>query len=110
MDPHKLLHRDLTDEIIKSFYHVYNTLGYGFLEKVYENALRVALEKAGHRVQQQVPIKVYFEGVHVGMYFADLLIDDQVILEIKAGDAIALAHESQLINYLKATDKEVGLL
>ncbi len=110
MDSQTLLHSDLTDHIIKAFYHVYNTLGYGFLEKVYENSMVVALEKMGHKVQQQVPIKVYFEGVHVGEYFADLLVDDLVILEGKAAEAIDSAHEAQVVNYLKATDKEVGLV
>ncbi len=70
----------------------------------------LALQKAGHKVQQQVPIKVYFEGVIVGEYFADLLVDDLVILEGKAAEGIDDAHEAQLVNYLKATDKEIGLL
>jgi GxxExxY protein len=105
-----LLYGDITDQIIKQYYYVYNTLGYGFLEKVYENALRVMLMKNGFDVKQQWPIGVLFEGDKVGEYFADLLINDTVILEIKAGQALGINHEAQLINYLKATGLQVGLL
>jgi GxxExxY protein len=105
-----LLYGDVTDEIIKQYYRVYNTLGFGFLEKVYENSLRVALTKAGLGVQQQWPIDVHFEEEKVGDYFADLLVNNHVILEIKAADTISAKHEAQLINYLKATEKEVGLI
>jgi GxxExxY protein len=105
-----LLHGDVTDRILKAFYHVYNTLGYGFLEKVYENALALTLRKAGLSVGQQVPIKVYFEDEQVGEYYADLLVQECVIVELKAGEALCDAHEAQLLNYLKATDIEVGLL
>jgi GxxExxY protein len=110
MSDGKLLHGDITDLILKAFYHVYNTLGYGFLEKVYENALKITLRKWGLSVRQQQPIKVYFEGEEVGEYFADLIVVENVILELKAGESICSAHESQLVNYLKATDIEVGLL
>lgn len=110
MNEHKLLHADITDVILQSFFHVYNTLGYGFLENVYENALKISLRKKGLSVQQQHPIKVYFEGEEVGEYFADLIVVEKVIIELKAVDAICSAHESQLLNYLKATDIEVGLL
>lgn len=106
----ELLHADLTEAVIKSFYHVYNTLGYGFLEKVYENALNVSLTRSGLVVQQQWPIAVSFEGEPVGEYFADLLVNDSVIIEIKAAESLALEHEAQLINYLKATGRQVGLL
>jgi GxxExxY protein len=105
-----MLHADVTDRVLKAFYHVYNTLGYGFLEKVYQNALVLALRKAGVKVEAQVPIKVYFEGEVVGDYFADVLVVDCVLLELKAADAICEKHESQLLNYLKATDVEVGLV
>jgi GxxExxY protein len=105
-----LLSSDVTEAIIKSFYHVYNTLGYGFLEKVYENALRAALTKAGFHVRQQWPISVQFEDESVGEYFADLLVNDDVIVEIKVAKSIAEDHEAQLINYLKATGRRVGLL
>jgi GxxExxY protein len=105
-----LVSADITEAIIKSFYHVYNTLGYGFLEKVYENALRLSLTKAGFDVKQQWPISVQFETEAVGEYFADLLVNDVVVVEIKAAESIAVDHEAQLINYLKATGRQVGLL
>jgi GxxExxY protein len=105
-----MLHQDITDQVIKAFYHVYNTLGYGFLEKVYENALVATLRKWGLQVTQQHPIHVYFEGEQVGEYFADLLVVECVIVEVKAADSLCQAHEAQLLNYLKATDIEVGLL
>ena len=105
-----MLHEEITSDIINAFYHVYNTLGYGFLEKVYENALAKEFTKRGHAVKQQVPIQVFYEGESVGEYFADLLVDDKVILELKAVEEIAKAHEAQLINYLKATNIQVGLL
>jgi GxxExxY protein len=105
-----LVHGDVTDEIIKQYYHVYNTLGYGFLEKVYENALRVSLSKNGLEVKQQWPIQVCFEQEPVGDYFADLLIGNRVIVEVKVADAISPKHEAQLVNYLKATGIQVGLL
>lgn len=105
-----MLHGDLTDLIIKSFYKVYNILGYGFLEKVYENALKVELLKLGLKVEQQKNIKVYYESEQVGEYFADLLINDSVIIELKAAESICEEHEAQLLNYLKATNIEVGLL
>jgi len=108
--PANLLHADVTDQIIKAFYHVYNTLGYGFLEKVYENALAVALRKRGLLANQQMPIKVFFEGALVGEYFADVEVNTLVIVEAKACDTIHAAHEAQLVNYLKATTVEVGLL
>lgn len=105
-----MLHEEITSDTINAFYHVYNTLGYGFLEKVYENALAKELVKRGHSVKQQVPIQVFYEGEAVGEYFADLLVDDKVILELKAADEIAKAHEAQLVNYLKATEMQIGLL
>jgi GxxExxY protein len=106
----ELLYGDVTDVIIKQYYHVYNTLGYGFLEKVYENAMRLSLNKMSVEVKQQWPIQVIFEGEKVGDYFADLLVNDSVIVEIKARDSLAAKHEAQLINYLKATEVRVGLL
>jgi GxxExxY protein len=105
-----LIYGDVTDEIIKQYYRVYNTLGYGFLEKVYENSLRIALTKSGLEVKQQWPIDVHFEDENVGDYFADLLVGGQVIVEIKAADAISAKYEAQLVNYLKATGKDVGLI
>ena len=106
----RLLHKDITDKTIKAFYYVYNKLGYGFLEKVYENALVIVLRKSGLIVAQQVPIKVHFDGELVGDYYADLAINNCVIVEVKVAESITEAHEAQLINYLKATDTEVGLL
>lgn len=103
-------HVQLTEQIIKAFYTVYNALGYGFLEKVYENALAVELRKMGLTIVQQAEIKVYYAGVLVGEYYADLLVADAVIVEIKAVRTLLKEHEAQLLNYLKATPYEVGLL
>jgi GxxExxY protein len=105
-----MLHSDITEKIIKAFYKVNNTLGFGFLEKVYENAMVVELRKLGCEVLQQKNIKVYYETEVVGDYYADLLVDDSVIVELKAADNLCEEHEAQLINYLKATQIEVGLL
>ena len=104
-------HSDITGIIIKAFYNVYNKLGYGFLEKVYENALLVELREAGLNAFPQIPIEVYYKNIKVGNYFADILVNDKVILELKAGDGIIIEeHELQLVNYLRATEIEVGLL
>jgi len=106
-----LLHEEITDKIIKCFYTVYNKLGYGFLEKVYENALLFELKQEGLNCSKQVPIEVYYKEQSVGNYFADMLVEDKVIIELKAGEgSIIEEHELQLVNYLKATDKEIGLL
>jgi GxxExxY protein len=104
------MHSDLTDKIINAFYKVYNQLGYGFLEKVYENALAIELRKRGHEIAQQVSIDVYYEGAVVGEYKADLLVDKLVLCELKAARTLMQEHEAQLLNYLKATPYEVGLL
>ncbi|HLF46613.1 MAG TPA: GxxExxY protein [Chitinophagaceae bacterium] len=106
----ELLHKETTDKILKAFYTVYNVLGYGFLEKVYENALFIELRKLGLQVVKQQHIKVHYDGEEVGEYFADLLIEDLVIVELKAAEGIIEEHEHQLLNYLKATEKEIGLL
>ena len=103
-------HKALTETIIGAFYTVYNTLGYGFLEKIYENALAIELRALGLKVEQQARIAVYYAGEVVGEYYADLLINDTVILELKATRTLASEHEAQLLNYLKATPYEVGLL
>jgi len=105
-----LLHEKLTDTILAAFYIVYNELGYGFLEKVYENALKVELEGQGLRVEAQKSISVVYRNKVVGEYYADLLIDDKIIVELKSAETISEAHEKQLINYLRATGIEVGLL
>jgi len=106
----KLLHKELTSEIIKAFYDVYNDLGYGFLERVYQNALFLELQSRGFNVEAQKKIVVYYKGVVVGDYFADIIVNNTVILELKACDYIVEEFEYQLINYLKSTNCEVGLL
>ena len=103
-------HADLTEKIIGAFYKVYNTLGYGFSEKVYENSLALELSKLGLQVEPQKAIIVHYDGQPVGEYFADLLIEGVVILELKAVRQLLDEHEAQLLNYLKATRVEVGLL
>jgi len=103
-------HKELTEKIIQIFYRVYNTLGYGFLEKVYENALVIEFRKEGIHVLSQAPIRVFYESEIIGEYYADLLVDGKVIVEIKAVRKLAQEHEAQLLNYLKASDIEVGLL
>ena len=103
-------HTGLTENIIQAFYKVYNTLGYGFLENVYENAMFHELTSMGLDVKRQHPIVVFYDSVEVGRYYADLIVEDSVIIELKAAESICEEHECQLINYLKATDVEVGLL
>ncbi|MBD3672968.1 MAG: GxxExxY protein [Planctomycetaceae bacterium] len=110
MSRQELLHSEKTEEILSSFYHVYNQLGFGFLEKVYENALLISLRKKGFQIESQKSIEVYFEGEQVGKFYADLIVDNLVILEIKAVDQLQRVHETQLLNYLRATPIEVGLL
>ena len=105
-----MLHGDLTDKIINAFYKVNNALGFGFLEKVYENAMVIELRKMGLNVKQQKNIKVFYNDYKVGDYFADLIVNDQVIVELKAAESLCPEHEAQLINYLRATEIEVGLL
>jgi GxxExxY protein len=105
-----MLHEEMTEKIIKAYYKVYNTLGYGFLEKVYENALAIELRKAGFKVEQQKNVKVYYEGEVVGDYYADILVDAAIIIELKSVDKLVDDHKAQLINYLKATEIEVGIL
>lgn len=105
-----MLYKDLTGKIIESFYKVYNQLGYGFLEKVYENALQSELQKQGLKCYSQYPIQVYYDDIVVGEYFADLMVEKKIIIELKAADHISRAHELQLLNYLRATKCKVGLL
>jgi GxxExxY protein len=106
----ELLHKETTDLIIAAYFKVYNKLGYGFLEKVYENALAHELRHQGIWCETQHPIKVFYEGEKVGEYYADILVDDLVILELKATESLLAEHEHQLLNYLKATTIEVGIL
>jgi GxxExxY protein len=103
-------HKELTEVIIKIFYKVYNTLGYGFLEKIYENAMMIEFRKAGIPAEAQSPIDVTYEGEIVGEHAADIIVDNKVIVELKAAKKIAEDHHAQLLNYLKATEIEVGLL
>jgi len=103
-------HTDITELIIKAYYKVYNTLGFGFLEKLYENAMFIELRNMGLFVEKQRRVKVFYEGNVVGDYCADLTVEEKVIVELKAAEALCEDHEFQLINYLKATEIEVGLL
>ena len=103
-------HQDITSEIIKCFYTVYNTLGFGFLEKVYEKSMEIELVESGLTVVRQKPIEVFYRTQIVGEYFADLIVENKVIIELKAAETICEEHENQLINYLKATEIELGLL
>lgn len=96
------------DGVLQAFYEVYNTLGYGFLEKVYQNALYVELKRRGYSVEAQKKIDVYYKGKAVGEYYADMVVNNKIILELKAVDFLLAEHECQLINYLRATDIEVG--
>jgi len=100
----------VTNQIIGAFFKVYNTLGYGFLEKVYENALALELRNVGLTIEQQQPIVVYYEAQVVGEFFADIVVNETIIVELKAARQVMREHEAQLLNYLKATRYEVGLL
>lgn len=106
----ELLHKEITDKILRSFYTAYNQLGFGFLEKIYENAMIIELKKAGLSCVKQQSVRVHYEGTVVGDYFADIIVENCIILELKAAEGIAEEHEIQITNYLKATDKEIGLL
>jgi GxxExxY protein len=103
-------HSDITGIIIEAFYNVYNQLGYGFLEKVYENALLIELKKFNLECISQSPIEVFYDDVKVGFYIANIIVNNSVIIEVKAAQALCEEHEAQLTNYLRATDIEVGLL
>ena len=109
-DDSHLLYGDLTRKVIGAAFEVHGKLGTGFLEKVYENALVYELTQLGLDVTQQYPISVYYEGVLVGEYIADLCIERKVIVELKATEVVAKVHEVQLLNYLKATGMQVGLV
>lgn len=109
-DDEKLIYEELTFKLIGFSMQVHTTLGYGFLEKVYENSLMVMLRKNGIQVAQQAPIPVLFEGEKVGDYFADILVENKVILELKTADSIVGHHRAQLLNYLKETGFRVGII
>ena len=104
------LHENLSKSILKVFYEVYNELGYGFLEKVYQNAMYFELIEQGFKVEAQKQIKVYYKSELVGEFYADLLINDSIILELKACETLNKSHSAQTLNYLKASNIEVGLL
>ena len=103
-------HQELTGQIIQCVYKVHKTLGFGFLETVYRNALLIELAKNGLKAAKETPIRVSYDGQPVGDYLADILVEDQIILELKSVKDLHPAHEAQLVNYLKATGLEVGLL
>lgn len=105
-----VLHEKITDRIIGAFYRVYNKLGRGFLEKVYRNAMAFELTKIGLCVEQEKNIKVYNDSVKLGDCYTDLLVNDLVIVELKASESLREEHQAQLINYISATDIEIGLL
>lgn len=105
-----LLHQELSEKILRAFFNVYNTLGYGFLEKVYENALFIELKSLDVYCERQKPIEVYFKSEKVGDYYADIIAENKIILELKAAESLVPEHEAQLLNYLKATEIEVGFL
>ncbi len=105
-----MIHEQLTEKIIGCAMKVANTLGSGFLEKVYENALAHELRKSGLNVLQQIAIPVFYDGIMVGDYVADLIVEGTIILELKAISALDKIHTAQYINYLKATNKQIGLL
>ena len=105
-----MLHKELTASIIGAFYEVHHALGHGFLESVYERAMLIALSKRGHMIERQVPIAVHYGDHLVGEFLADLQVERSVVIELKACRALDPAHEAQLVNYLRASTIEVGLL
>ncbi|WP_290588945.1 GxxExxY protein [Arenimonas sp. SCN 70-307] len=109
-DKSELLDGELTEKVIGAFFAVYNELGSGFLEQVYENALSICLRELGLSVLQQTAVDVYFRGNRVGEYRADLIVDGRLLVEVKVATTISPAHEAQLVNYLKATGLPIGLL
>ena len=109
-DRRGLKHKELTETIIGVFFEVYNELGHGFLESVYERAFEIALTAKGINVLRQIQVPVAFRGQSVGDFVADMLVERSVLLELKAARTLDAAHEAQLLNYLRATEIEVGLL
>lgn len=103
-------HEKLTERAIKVFYEVYNELGYGFLESVYQESMKIALAQEGLKVQSPFPVPVWFRGFQVGKFIADCAVEELVFLELKSVRTLDSAHEAQLLNYLRATPLEVGLL
>ncbi len=105
-----ILYQDLTDKIIGCFYTVYNELGYGFLEKVYENSMMIELRESELSAENQVEIGTFYKGQIVGVYYADIVVEKIVVIELKAHDLLRMEDSAQLLHYLKATGKKVGLL
>ncbi|MFT6210207.1 MAG: GxxExxY protein [Bacteroidia bacterium] len=105
-----LIHGEITGKVLEAFFNVYHELGHGFLEKVYENAMLIELDELGLICKAQHQITVFYNDENVGEYFADILVENKVIIELKAVEGISERHEAQLINYLRATEMEVGLL
>lgn len=106
----QLKHAELTETIIGVFFDVYNELGFGFLESVYRKSLQLALREKNLKVEAEVAVPVFFRGVNVGDFRADLAVNDSVLLELKTAESIIIAHEAQVLNYLRATDLEIGLI
>jgi GxxExxY protein len=106
----QLKHAELTELIIGVFYDVYNELGFGFLESVYRKSLQLALREKNLKVEAEVAVPVFFRGINVGDFRADLVVNDCILLELKTAETIIVAHEAQLLNYLRATALEVGLI
>ena len=109
-DQPQFIHRELAEKVIGVFYDVYNELGFGFLESVYQSAIIQALRSVGLKADGQTKLPVYFRGIVVGDYIADIVVESKLLLELKAADDLASAHDAQLLNYLKATTVELGLL
>jgi GxxExxY protein len=105
-----MLHEELTKQIIACAYNVHNTLGTGFLERVYENAMMIELVDHGFEAHQQFPVPVYYKNILVGDFYADIFVESKIVVEIKAVEKLAPIHEVQLVNYLKGTNNEIGLL
>lgn len=103
-------HSELTEKIISCAYKVYNKMGYGYLESVYEKCMLIELEKAGLRAEAQKPVTVFYQGHVVGNFISDIIVNDTVVVELKSVEKIAKAHEIQLVNYLVSTNKDVGLI
>jgi len=110
MDDKNIYHKDLSYKIIGVAMQVYNTLGYGFLEKVYENSMMVKFRKERVKAEQQKSLTVYFENEVVGEYFADIVVEDEIIVELKTADKINEIHKVQVLNYLKTTGLKLGIL
>jgi GxxExxY protein len=104
------LHSEITEQILKAYFKVYNRLGYGFLEKVYENAMMIELKRLDLLCEKQKPLKVSYDGLIIGEYYADIIVNECVIIELKAAENLCPEHECQLVNYLKALEIEVGIL